>query len=178
MKPHPNIQANNVINDQKKTYILAMRGDLCHKDLIKKDQGNVLNLPYFKVKKGQYWTPEAQRQLEKAVLEHGAYDFQKIRDVCFPEEDKHGNKIRSPIEIKLRLSKLLRIYDLEGYKDRQFGSLEEIKQEAAENLAKAKELAKSSNKKHLVGGVWMKRPEKTLDVLSSFASSFFKKQDK
>ncbi len=52
MKAHPNIKMNNEINEDKKNYVLAMRGDLCNKDLIKKEHNNFLNLPYFKVKKG------------------------------------------------------------------------------------------------------------------------------
>ena len=63
-KEHPNIKQNNVIDDAKKKYILAMRGDLCGDDLIKRNKDNFLNLPYFSVKKGQYWNANATKTLK------------------------------------------------------------------------------------------------------------------
>ena len=70
------------------------------------------------------------------------------------------------------MSKLLRIYDLEGYKDRKFTSLEEIEQEASENREKGREMAKTQ-KKQLIGGVWMKRAEKAENSNECFSISFF-----
>ena len=70
------------------------------------------------------------------------------------------------------MSKLLRIYDLEGYKDRKFNSIEEIEQEATENQEKGREMAKTQ-KKQLIGGVWMKRSEKAENNHDCFSISFF-----
>ena len=67
---------------------------------------------------------------------------------------------------------MLRIYDLEGYRDRKFNSVEEIEEEARENLKKAEELAKTS-KKAMIGRVWMKRPDKDNDHIDFFSTSFF-----
>ena len=131
---HPNLFCNNEIDETKKEYILSMR-KLCGKDLVK--PSGSLNLPYFKLKKGQYWNEEAQEALIKAVIEFGAFDIKSIMKKYFSETDKTGKVIRSQTEVRLRISKLLRVYDLEGYKDMKFNSLEDIKKEAQENFQKA-----------------------------------------
>ena len=46
---------NNNMTEQKKQYIVKMRKDLCGGDICDED-GN-LNIKYFNVKKGQYWSP-------------------------------------------------------------------------------------------------------------------------
>ena len=70
----------------------------------------------------------------KAVIEFGAFDIKSIMKKYFSETDKTGKIIRSQTEVRLRISKLLRVYDLEGYKDMKFNSLEDIKKEAQENF--------------------------------------------
>ena len=76
------MKSNNVIDEAKKNYILKMRGVLCDDDLVKKDKANFLNLPYFSVKKGQYWNSDATKLLKETMLEYGV-DFQAIRDNVF-----------------------------------------------------------------------------------------------
>ena len=71
---------NNEIDDEKKEYILSMR-KLCGKDLVKPNGS--LNLPYFKLKKGQYWNEEAQKELIKAVIEFGATNVKSIMSKYF-----------------------------------------------------------------------------------------------
>ena len=45
---------NNIITEEKQQYLLKMRKDLCTGDICGED--GELNLKYFNVKKGQYWS--------------------------------------------------------------------------------------------------------------------------
>ena len=46
--------SNNELDNKKRKYIIEMRNSLCDKNIIQQDGS--LNLKYFNVKKGQYWS--------------------------------------------------------------------------------------------------------------------------
>ena len=70
--------ANNKITEEKQNYIKLMRIDLCDQDIISKSTG-ALNLKYFNVKKGQYWSKRETKHLEKCLILYGATKFHEIR---------------------------------------------------------------------------------------------------
>ena len=102
---------------------ISMRKSLC-KDNICFPDGS-LNLKYFNVKKGHYWSRQETKLLIKGVLAHGATNFKQIRKEQLPEWTE--------TEIRLRICKLLRYYDLSHYKDVRFTSEEMIMAEAKKN---------------------------------------------
>lgn len=104
-------------------YIINMRKSLC-KDNICFPDGS-LNLKYFNVKKGHYWSRKETKLLLKGVINFGATDFKQIRKACLPDWTE--------TEIRLRICKLLRYYDLAHYKEVQFHSEEQIMAEAKKN---------------------------------------------
>jgi len=68
------------------------------------------------VKKGHYWSKEENERLLEGVLKHGATDFKSIkRD--FPKTSGGG---WSETEIRLRVCRLLKCYDLSQYEGRRF----------------------------------------------------------
>jgi hypothetical protein len=68
-------------------------------------------------------------------------------------------------EIKLRICRLLKIYDLSKYEDRSFANAEEIMQEAVRNREEG------LRNKSLVGGVYY-NPPADMDVNGIFNSRF------
>jgi hypothetical protein len=46
---------NNVMDANKLAYIKGMRIELCEQDILKRGTGE-LNVKYFNVKKGSYWS--------------------------------------------------------------------------------------------------------------------------
>ena len=107
-----------------------MRKDLC-KDNICFPDGS-LNLKYFNVKKGHYWSRKETKLLLKGVQAHGATNFKQIRKDCLPDWTE--------TEIRLRICKLLRYYDLSHYKDVKFNSEEQILAEAKKNREEAQKI--------------------------------------
>ena len=63
---------NNPISSAKLNYIKGMRLEMCSDDMIQ--PSGLLNLNYFKVSKGQYWSELETRILKHLVLRLGAYD--------------------------------------------------------------------------------------------------------
>jgi hypothetical protein len=63
---------NHVMTEEKIEYIKNMRLDLVHEDMVLKNTG-MLNLQYFNVKKGSYWSPHLTEKLKKLVCIYGAY---------------------------------------------------------------------------------------------------------
>lgn len=111
-------------------YIINMRKALC-KDNICFHDGS-LNLKYFNVKKGHYWSKKETEQLIAGVIMHGVNSFKEIK--------KDFLKEWTETEIRLRICKLLRYYDLSHYKDHKFNSAEEILKEAKKNRDQASEI--------------------------------------
>ena len=113
-------------------YIINMRQALC-KDNICFPDGS-LNLKYFNVKKGHYWSEVETKLLIEGVIAHGATSFKKIKEEQLPGWTE--------TEIRLRICKLLRYYDLNDYKDVKFASEEQILAEAKKNREEAQRLDK------------------------------------
>ena len=118
---------HNQLDDKKMKYIINMRKALC-KDNICFEDGS-LNLKYFNVKKGHYWSHKENDKLIEGVIEYGATDFKDIR--------KEYLRDWTETEIRLRICKLLRRYNLEDYKDHKFSCQEEILREAKKNRDEA-----------------------------------------
>ena len=64
---------NNGISSYKLNYIRKMRLDLCDPDMIQADTG-LLNLKYFKVKKGSYWSDRETQILKRMILKFGVFE--------------------------------------------------------------------------------------------------------
>ena len=112
-------------------YIISMRKSLC-KDNICFPDGS-LNLKYFNVKKGHYWSKEKETKLLiEGVIKFGATQYKFIRKEFLPDWTE--------TEIRLRICKLLRYYDLSDYKDHKFTCEEEIISEAKKNRKEAERL--------------------------------------
>ena len=127
-RPHVG-SLHNRLDDKKISYIIKMRKDLCNDDICFKDGS--LNLKYFNVKKGHYWSEKENDKLIQGVLKHGVLEFKKIRKEFFRDSQA------SETEIRLRICKLLKIYDLKLYSDRKFTCREEIEKEAIKNKKEA-----------------------------------------
>ena len=122
---------HNALDEQKMKYIISMRKSLC-KDNICFSDGS-LNLKYFNVKKGHYWSKEKEtKKLIEGVIKHGATQYKAIRKEFLPDWTE--------TEIRLRICKLLRYYDLSDYKDHKFTCEEEIINEAKKNRKEAERL--------------------------------------
>ena len=121
---------HNQLDQQKLRYIINMRKSLC-KDNICFPDGS-LNLKYFNVKKGHYWSHKENQKLIQGVMRYGACEFKKIK--------KEYLKEWTETEIRLRICKLLRRYNLEEYRETQFVSKEQILKEAKRNREEAQKL--------------------------------------
>lgn len=122
----------NELDFGKRNYIIKMRQGLGaenSKNIIF-DDGS-LNFKYFNVKKGHYWSRDENDLLIKGVLEHGATAFKKIR------ESKVIGENWSETEIRLRICRLLKCYNLKEYEGHKFTSKEEILECAKRNKEEA-----------------------------------------
>ena len=108
--PHPegsNVYGGalyNKLDETKVEYILNMRKDLCIPEICSKVDGS-LNLKYFNVKKGHYWSKDCNEKLIEGVIKFGAVNFKAIKKEFLPDWTE--------TEIRLRTCKLLRFYNLE-----------------------------------------------------------------
>ena len=82
-----------------------MRKDLCTRDIC--DDNGELNIKYFNVKKGQYWSGKEQEKLIEAVIKHGPTKYAQIKSEFLPTWTE--------TEIRLRICRLLKYYNLEDY---------------------------------------------------------------
>ena len=101
---------NNELTEKKRHYIKEMRKKLCNDDIVWQD--GTLNRKYFNVKKGQYWSQKETVKLIQGVIKSGPLEFKQIK------KDHFENW--SETEIRLRICRLLKIYDLSKYSDRKF----------------------------------------------------------
>lgn len=148
-------------------------------------------MKYFNVKKGSYWSEREDALLLELVLKFGPTNFEAIRShdpvscerSCKEDESTAETEKRKPLsnwtetEIRLRISKLLRVYDLTPYEKTMFASKEEIATEAAKNRVLGKDALK--------GGVWFNPPASrdnisvgTLNAFMKVKSSATKNTDK
>jgi len=121
---------HNQLDDKKMQYIIGMRKALC-KENICFDDGS-LNLKYFNVKKGHYWSKKENDLLIAGVIRHGATAFKEIKKDCLADWTE--------TEIRLRICKLLRFYDLKAYDGHKFHTAEQIAAEAKKNREEAQGL--------------------------------------
>ena len=129
---------NNELEVGKRNYIIAMRQDLSaenSKHIIFEDGS--LNFKYFNVKKGHYWSKEENEKLLEGVLRFGATDFKSIKRECF----KGSNW--SETEIRLRVCRLLKCYNLQPYEEKGFKSREELLECAKRNKEDAVKMKKA-----------------------------------
>jgi len=130
---------HNQLDEQKMKYIIAMRKDLCKENICFKDGS--LNLKYFNVKKGHYWSKNENDQLIQGIIKHGPTAFKQIR--------KDYLKDWTETEIRLRICKLLRFYNLKDYEGTVFTSEEQILAEAKKNKEEASRLDQESIKEQI-----------------------------
>lgn len=123
---------HNQLDEKKMQYIIGMRKALC-KDNICFQDGS-LNLKYFNVKKGHYWSQKENKKLIAGVIAHGATSYKEIKSNYLQDWTE--------TEIRLRICKLLRFYDLKAYEDQRFNSEEQIFAEAKKNREEAERLDK------------------------------------
>ena len=123
---------HNQLDEKKMQYIIGMRKALCKDDICFSDGS--LNLKYFNVKKGHYWSQKETKQLVKGVIQYGALAFKQIKTHHLPDWTE--------TEIRLRICKLLRFYDLKAYESHIFTSEEHIYAEAKKNREEAQKLDK------------------------------------
>ena len=122
------------------------------------------------------------------MLKYGAFErqgniFQKIKNETTKSSDPNGIEVEykplghyEEVEIKLRICKLVGIFDLSCYEGKQFKSLEEIEGEAGRNR-KRHEDGLFDKKVQIKGGVvFNPRPEDLpQDLKSNLINSFFRK---
>lgn len=125
---------HNQLDEKKIQYIIGMRKALCREDICFSDGS--LNLKYFNVKKGHYWSQKENKQLILGVIEFGALSFKKIKGKYL--------KDWTETEIRLRICKLLRRYNLQDYQDTVFRDEEHIYSEAKKNREEAQQLDKEA----------------------------------
>lgn len=142
--------ASNDLDFAKRQYIIKMRqalGGENSKHIIFEDGS--LNFKYFNVKKGHYWSRDESERLLAGVLRYGPAEFKAIKRECF----KGSNW--SETEIRLRVCRLLKCYDLSAYEGVLFASREQLLEEARKN----KEEAVKS--KRVSGGILYNPPPET-----------------
>lgn len=100
----------NVLDEKRINYVLNMRKELCNRDICAADGS--LNIKYFNVKKGHYWSKQHSELLIVAVIKHGVCEHKKIKKEFFPQWTE--------TEVRLRTCKLLRYYNLDDYIDKRF----------------------------------------------------------
>ena len=160
---------NNSMNAEKTKYVLEMRKELCHEHIIHEDGS--LNIKYFNVKKGQYWSNVENELLIEGVIKHGATAYKAIKEDYLKEtKDDQKGVDWSETEIRLRICRLLRYYNLEDYKTTKFHTREDIAKEAAKNKAYAQELKAEGDSKSLVGGIYYNPP---VNAAEAHGESFF-----
>ena len=158
--------SSNELDFAKRQYIIKMREALIaenSKHIIFEDGS--LNFKYFNVKKGHYWSKEESERLLQGVLRYGATDFKAIKKDFF----KGSNW--SETEIRLRVCRLLKCYDLQPFEARRFSSREELLECAKRNKEDAVKT------KRVCGGIlYNPAPEVDDGIMNSFFNQ--KKQPK
>ena len=151
--------ANNELDLEKRNYIIKMRQNLAsgNSKHITFDDGS-LNFKYFNVKKGHYWSKEENEKLLEGVVAYGATDFKTIKNRCFKDSNW------SETEIRLRVCRLLKCYDLQPYHEKRFSGRDELLECARKNKEEAIKQKKSC------GGILYNPP---VEVDEGIMNSFF-----
>jgi hypothetical protein len=127
-----------------------------------------LNFKYFNVKKGHYWSKEENEKLIEGVLRYGATNFKDIREKAFKCSSEKSASNWSETEIRLRVCRLLKCYDLSPYEAHRFSSREELLEHAKRNKQEA------LRSKRVVGGI-LYNPAPEPDTDSIMSSMFNRK---
>lgn len=150
--------AHNELDFNKRNYIIRMRQALQQensKHIIFEDGS--LNFKYFNVKKGHYWSKEENQRLVEGLIKYGATDFKNIKKECFKGSSW------SETEIRLRICRLLKCYDLTVYQGKKFTSENEIMDIAHKNKEEAVKT------KRVCGGILYNPPPEAEDgIMNSF----------
>jgi hypothetical protein len=112
-----------------------MRFAMCENDIIDAKTA-ALNLKYFNEKKGSYWSSRETKCLRALLLKYKCTAFAQIQ----AHEEAGGVKPLdnfSETEIRLRICKVLKVYDLSPYQGKVFASLQEINAERTKNVEHA-----------------------------------------
>mmetsp|Transcript_67908 Transcript_67908/g.94036 ORF Transcript_67908/g.94036 Transcript_67908/m.94036 type:complete len:161 (-) Transcript_67908:124-606(-) len=134
--------ANNELTPAKRKYIIEMRKTMCGENICTKDGS--LNLKYFNVKRGHYWSKKENEKLIEGVIKFGPTSHKQIKEDFLPDWTE--------TEIRLRTCKLLRFYNLQDYENTKFYSAEQIADEAKRNKETATEEKKN------IGGIYYNAP--------------------
>ena len=132
------------------------------------DNDGELNIKYFNVKKGQYWSPKEKAKLIEAVVKYGPTKFAQIKKEYLPDWTE--------TEIRLRTMRLLKYYNLEEYtaSERKFVDKDDIDAEAAANKQRAFEERIGGNSKIMIGGIYYNPPASSATAGGdTFYQSFF-----
>ena len=129
--------------------------------------------------------------LKKLVLRFGAYDAKgnivntiqnaEVETLVLKKGEKEAKlepltlKRFAEIEVRLRLSKLLGIFDLSCYADKKFKDLAEIEGEAARNIKRHTDEEFDKTVKVRGGVVFNPKPEDLPQPQKNFVNSFFRK---
>ena len=116
------------------------------------------------MKKGQYWSQREKDNLVEGVIKHGPTKYALIKKEFLPDW--------SETEIRLRICRLLKYYNLEEYGERSFATKEEIETEAAANKERAFEERIRGDTKIMVGGIYY-NPPSGAGGPDAFYQSFF-----
>ena len=159
---------NNQMNKERQDYVIGMRKALCNEHIIHDD--GQLNIKYFNVKKGQYWSQLENERLILGIIEFGPCAFKEIKETWLKDYKKDKKGVDwSQTEIRLRVCRLFRYYNLDDYKDKRFKSKEEILEEAQKNKDYA---ISQKDKKVYVGGIYYNPPVNEYQA-DTFINSFF-----
>ena len=128
--------ACNELDIAKRNYVIKMRQALINQNSknINFDDGS-LNFKYFNVKKGHYWSKDENERLMEGVLKHGACEIKSIKRDFFHNKGTGSNW--SETEIRLRICRLFKCYDLTPYATHHFTSKAEILECARKNKEEA-----------------------------------------
>ena len=121
-----------------------------------------LNFKYFNVKKGHYWSKDENNKLIGGVIKYGVTNYKAIREEVFKSN-------WSETEVRLRICRLLKCYNLKEYENHQFTSKEEILDIAKANKEEAQK------QKKICGGI-MYNPVFEND--DGIMNSFFNQKNK
>eukprot|EP00347_Sterkiella_histriomuscorum_P005813 403355173 len=158
---HSNMRVGSVSNEldyAKRNYIIKMRQSFIEVNKNIYFEDGSLNFKYFNVKKGHYWSKEINEELIKGVIKYGATNYKDIKNKM-----EIFKKEWSETEIRLRICRLLKCYNLKVYEGHKFNSREEILEQATLNKEEA------IKQKKICGGILYNPPHEQDDgIMSSY----------
>ncbi|CDW88333.1 UNKNOWN [Stylonychia lemnae] len=129
---------SNELDYAKRNYIIKMRQSFIEVNKNIYFEDGSLNFKYFNVKKGHYWSKEINEEL----IKYGVTNYKDIK-----QKMETFRSEWSETEIRLRICRLLKCYNLKAYENRKFNSKDEILDEAIKNKEEA------TKQKKICGGI-------------------------